>query len=144
MAGSTAWTNYTLQGDVMLTAVTGSSPNSGFLVRVTDPANGVDALKGYYAGINTDNDVLVLGRHNNNWTSLGDKVIAGGASLNKWYHMFVEVDGCQLTATMQAIDSPEQTILAVTDTACTQTAGQIGVRTFNAPAKWRYVAMSPR
>ncbi len=144
VAGSTTWTNYTLQGDVVLTSTTGSSPNSGLLVRVTDPAIGVDALKGYYAGINTDSDTLVLGRHNNNWTLLGEKTISGGASTNEWYHVFFEVEGCDLTATVQATDSPEQTKLSITDTGCTQTAGQSGIRTFNATARWRYVAISPR
>ena len=144
VAGSTTWQNYTLQGDVMITSTTGSAPNSGLLVHVTDPAIGVDALKGYYAGINANSDTLILGRHNNNWTLLGEKSIPSGVAINQWYHIFFEVEGCNFTVTVQPTDSPEQTKLNVADNGCTQTAGQIGVRTFSAAARWRYIAMSSR
>jgi hypothetical protein len=141
VAGSIAWTNYTLQGDVELTSA-GANANPGFLVRVTNPAIGVDALIGYYAGVASDG-TLIVGRENNGWTYLGGTSIPGGVSLNSWYHLVMQVQGCNLTISAQSISSPDAAVITYNDAGCTQTAGQIGVRTFNAASSWRFVSMSP-
>ncbi len=142
VTGSTSWTNYTLQGDVELTSA-GTNANAGLLVRVTNPSVGADAVTGYYAGLDTTGD-LVVGRLNYGWTYLGGSAVPGGVTVNTWYHMVVQVVGCTLNVSAQAVSSTDQATFSYTDTGCTQTAGQIGVRTYYAGAAWRYLAMSPQ
>jgi hypothetical protein len=142
VAGNSAWANYTLQADISLTSI-GTNANAGLVARVANPATGVDALRGYYAGV-TSAGTLVVGKFNNNWTFLGDKSVPGGVSTGQWYHMTLQVRGCEITATAQGVGSFDQAALTITDAGCTQTTGQIGVRTFNAGASWRYLSVTPR
>jgi hypothetical protein len=144
VAGSTSWGNYTAQGDVELTSLAQSNGNPGLLVRVTNPSLGADALNGYYAGLNGTTGQLVLGRETNGWTGLASTAMPGGVSLNTWYHITFEAVGCQLTVTAQAVTSPEQATISYTDTGCSLTTGEIGVRTFYAGAAWRFVTVTPR
>jgi len=141
VTGSTTLVNYTLQGDLKLTSE-GANANAGLIVHVTHPATGIDSFDGYYAGI-TSSGTLILGREAYNWTKLTQATLASGVSLNTWYHMSVQVSGCTLTVAVQPINSPEQAVVRYTDTGCSYTSGQIGVRTFNADASWRYIEMTP-
>lgn len=144
VAGSTSWTNYTMQGDISITAMNGTNGNPGLLVRVTNPAVGTDSLNGYYAGLNGTSGAAILGRETYGWTSLASGNVPGGVAVNGWYHVVVEAVGCQLTVTVQNVTSADQISFSYTDTGCTQTAGQIGVRTFYASASWRFITMTPR
>lgn len=142
VAGNSTWTNYTVQADVSLTSL-GANANAGLIARVANPTVGVDALRGYYAGI-TSAGTLVVGKFNNNWTLLGDKSVPGGVSTGQWYHVTLQVRGCELTATAQSAGSYDQAAVVITDAGCTQTTGQVGVRTFNAGASWRYLTVTSR
>lgn len=141
VTGSTSLSDYDLQGDVELTSA-GVNANAGLLVRVTNPSTGVDALNGYYVGI-TSAGTLVVGREAYSWTYLIGATIAGGVSLNTWYHLMVQVSGCTLTISVQKVNTPGQTVVNYTDMGCSLTSGQFGVRTFNAAASWRFIEMSP-
>ena len=48
LTGSTHWQDYSIEGDVMLLGLGG---DAGFLVRSSDEEEGVDAYRGYYAGL---------------------------------------------------------------------------------------------
>ncbi|HEX3007994.1 MAG TPA: family 16 glycoside hydrolase, partial [Bacteroidales bacterium] len=64
----------TLFTDVVYDAtITIHSDNAqgGVLFRVTEPAIGVDAYKGYYAALNTSGE-LILGKASNNWSQLSN------------------------------------------------------------------------
>jgi hypothetical protein len=144
VAGSTSWANYTMQGDVSITTLNSTNGNPGLLVRVTNPAVGADSLYGYYAGLNGTTGTAILGRETNSWTALASSAVPGGVTVGTWYHVVFEAVGCQLTVTAQAVNSADQVSFSYNDSGCTQTAGQIGVRTFNASAAWRFVTMTPR
>jgi hypothetical protein len=133
-----------MQGDVSITTLISTNGNPGLLVRVTNPAVGADSLYGYYAGLNGTTGTAVLGRESYSWTALASSAVPGGVSVGAWYHVVFEAVGCQLTVTAQAVNSADQVSFSYNDAGCTQTAGQIGVRTFNASAAWRFVTMTPR
>ncbi len=61
--------NFAYEADVSIAGGTDNNRNAGFIFRVTEPKNGADMLKGYYAGI-TRNGRVQVGRFNNNWTEL--------------------------------------------------------------------------
>jgi len=142
VAGSTAWTNYSLNGDVQLNSSTGSNPNAGLLVRVTSPSVGVDALNGYFAGVSSG--TLFLGKETGSWTSLAQVSLPVALPTGAWYHITVEAVGCLITVTGVPSVGGAQVSLSYNDVGCTLTAGAIGVRTFNTTAGWRNVTVSPR
>ncbi len=65
IAGDTKWTDYVLEGVVMLK---GEGGNAGLLFRVNDPGPGFDQMRGYYVGFDTKR--LYLGKMANNWQPL--------------------------------------------------------------------------
>lgn len=138
IAGSTGWTDYTLQGDVEIT----SGTPAGFLVRVSNPFTGTDALNGYYVGVTADANIL--GRENNSWTQLATTPIPNGLGFGTWYHLTVEAVGCQVTVTGQPDNGSDRVSLSYTDSCCFFTTGAVGVRTYNATATWPDVAVIPR
>jgi Domain of Unknown Function (DUF1080) len=142
VAGLSSWVNYTLTGDVQLNAATGPGPNAGLLVRVSNPGVGTDTLNGYYAGVTTG--AIILGRESNSWTFLASTPIPNGLGFGTWYHLTVEAVGCQITVTGQPSNGGEQVSLSYTDSGCSFTTGMVGVRTYNATATWRDVAVTPR
>jgi hypothetical protein len=142
VAGSTAWTNYSMAGDVQLGTPTGGNPNAGLLVRVTSPSVGVDALNGYFAGVSSG--TLFLGRETNSWTSLASTNLPVPLAAGSWYHITVEAVGCLITATGVPAAGGTQVSVSYNDVGCTLTSGAIGLRTFNSTAAWRTVTVSAR
>jgi hypothetical protein len=142
VAGSSSWGNYTANGDVQLGTAIGGSPNAGLIVRVTNPAVGADSMDGYFAGVSSTQ--LVLGREAYGWTALATTNLPVALSTSSWYHLTVEVVGCAITVTGQPAAGGSQVSVSYTDTGCTFTTGQIGVRTYNSAALWRDVTVTPR
>lgn len=137
VAGSDGWTDYTMQGDVELTS---SNVNAGLLVRVTNPQNGADALSGYFAGIDASG-TLFLGRENFGWTNLYSTPMQ--VSINTWYHMTVQAVGCTFTVSALNVGSTgTPTTFSYTDSGCSATAGQIGVRDYNGTAAFRNISVT--
>jgi len=91
IAGEKKWTDYVLEGVVMLK---GESGNAGLVFRVNDPGAGHDEMRGYYVGLDTKE--LHLGKMNNNWQPLASfdlskqdcKVVPG-----VWNQVRVAVEG---------------------------------------------------
>ena len=138
VAGSTAWTDYTLQGDVRVD----SGTQAGFLVRLTNPSAGTDSLNGYYVGATADG--LVLGRESNGWTGLTSAALPGGFAVGTWYHLVVQVVGCTLTVSGAPVASTATPAsFTYTDKGCSQTAGAIGIRDQGSNASWRNITVTP-
>ncbi|MBE3108893.1 MAG: hypothetical protein IMZ46_00020, partial [Acidobacteria bacterium] len=68
VAGDAKWTDYVLEGRVMLRA--GEGGNAGLIFRVNDAGNGYDQMRGYYVGLDTKK--LHLGKVENNWQPLAE------------------------------------------------------------------------
>ena len=67
IAGDSEWTDYVLEGVVMLK---GEGGNAGLVFRVNDPGPGFDQMRGYYVGFDTKR--LYLGKMANNWQPLAE------------------------------------------------------------------------
>lgn len=141
LAGSTGWRDYVIEADVRRDS-SGPAGNAGLLFRVSNPAVGVDALRGYYFGIG--DGVTQLGRMNHSWTPLTSGTVVGGSPVGAWVHVRVEVRGCTFTATAQRVGDP--TVPPPTkgyiDLNC-PTSGAVGVRTFDGKASWRNLTVTP-
>jgi hypothetical protein len=131
VAGSTAWTDYTLYGDVQLSA----SGQVGLLARASHPAVGV----GYYAAVDVASGSLVFGRENNGWTELGSAPMPNGVATGQWYRVAIRAVGCSFVASAIEVGaSGAPAAIQASDPGCFA-SGQIGVRDFLAPSRWRNV-----
>ena len=68
VAGDAKWTDYVLEGRVMLRA--GEGGNAGLIFRASDAGPGYDQMRGYYVGLDTKK--LYLGKIENNWQPLAE------------------------------------------------------------------------
>jgi Alpha-L-arabinofuranosidase B, catalytic/Domain of Unknown Function (DUF1080) len=129
--------NFTITGDLDLTA---SGGDAGFLVRATNPAVGTDSVDAYYLGIDSSG-YIEIGKESYGWTQLAAAPLHS-APANTWIHLTAQIVGCQIRLTAQPINSSTPiNDVAVTD--CSFTSGQLGVRTYNTSAQWRYVSVTP-
>ncbi len=120
VATGTAFTNFIYDATVAV----GGQGNAGLAFRVTDPAIGADAYKGYYVGISAERGEVELGKSNNGWTPLGS--VPNTFAPDKPYRLRVEARGSRLRVFVDNMSLP---VLDVTDLSFT--AGAIGVRHYN-------------
>ncbi|RQP23391.1 family 16 glycoside hydrolase [Piscinibacter terrae] len=91
-----AGSNYqssTMEADIAV----GTGGDAGFIFRASNLGTGTDAYSGYYVGLSTLNNAVVVGRANNNWTQLISypytvtpntfyhlKLVSSGKSIEVW------------------------------------------------------------
>lgn len=127
-----SYSNFTFKAEITLP---GDSGNAGLIFRVSNPSDGADAYKGYYAGISTENNV-VLGRASNDWTqiSLVDIDIAA----NKAHHLKVKVRENKIDV---YVNDMTKALISATDS--TYTSGMDGVRLYDTGATFDNVQIFP-
>jgi hypothetical protein len=143
VSGSTGWSDYTLQGDVRFDGLAAHRSDTGLLFRVTRPSTGVDALNGYYVGIDPAG-TFFLGRMQAGqyaWLHAGEPLPEGVVVAGRWYHVVVQAVGCTFTVTAHPVGSQTFQTFTYTDSPCFS-AGQIGVRTYGAQASWRNIVVT--
>ncbi|KWF21916.1 PA14 domain-containing protein [Burkholderia pseudomultivorans] len=114
--------------------------NAGFIVHVTDPTVGTDALTGYYIGLDAVRHVVQVGREQNNWTDFIDypapAVVAGSTHhlkvVTRNNAIDVYLDGTQ-TISINDATSGLTTALR---------AGAFGLRRFGASVAFGNVTVS--
>lgn len=70
MTGSPSWHNYSIEADVSLL---GANGDAGLMIRSSDEEEGVNAYSGYYAGVRTADNTLVIGRAEHGWLEANKK-----------------------------------------------------------------------
>lgn len=141
ITGSTRWQDYFIEADVM---VLGAGGDAGLIVRSSDEEEGVDAYTGYYAGIRSLDNSLLLGRAGHGWAEVtkpvtfGDRIVRPG----QWYHLKLIAVGCQLIAIAESPTQQGRTTLTVNDSDCVA-AGRAGLRSYGSGGVWRNVAIRP-
>jgi signal transduction histidine kinase len=137
IAGSTAWTNYTVTTDLQFS---GTNSDMGVIVRTNDERKGVDTYNGYYIGMRTLDGTFVLGRSAFDWREARPVPIPGGVLPNVWYRMRVTAYGCHLGASVQNLKTLQAAWLAVDDPSCIK-SGRIGMRALNS-GTWRNASIT--
>jgi len=117
VADETDFANFTYEADIVLKDGA-SADNAGIIFRVSDPSNGADNLKGYYAGLGVNNRVT-LGRMNNNWKELIS--VSYPVEQNRTYRL-------KVTALGNEIEIYVDGVLVVSGVDNMFTRGSIGVR----------------
>ena len=137
VTGSTHWGDYSIEADVMLLGMGG---DAGLVVRSSDEEQGVDAYSGYYAGIRTLDNALVIGRAGHGWVEMTNRLGTQSPPVrpSRWYHLRLLAFGCQLAASARPLPSGEGTTMAVNDEQCIR-SGRAGLRSYASGGVWRNV-----
>ena len=141
VTGSAHWADYSIEADVMLLGMGG---DAGLILRSSDEEQGVDAYNGYYAGLRTIDDTLVLGRAGHGWAEVINRLGVEPSAVrpSQWYHLRLLAFGCQLAASARPQSQGVGTTIAVTDEQCIR-SGRAGLRSYASGGVWRNVEIHP-
>ena len=114
----THFTDFMYEADV---TVNSEAYDAGLIFRVSSPAVGCDSYRGYYAGIDGDNKVVLGKASDGNWSELASTsmIISSGVS----YHMKVVASGADIKVYVNDMITPK-----ITTNDSTWTSGAVGVR----------------
>jgi signal transduction histidine kinase len=138
LTGSPYWHNYSIEADIALLGING---DTGLAIRSSNEEEGVNAYSGYYAGVRTRDNSLILGRAEHGWLEVHKHIPApDGIQPFHWYHLKLLAFDCQIAATVTAPTQAAPTSIAINDQDCLQT-GRVGLRSFFSGGIWRNVAV---
>jgi hypothetical protein len=106
------------------------SVNLGLIVRVQKPGRGADNFDGYEIALDPAGQNVRLGRHRHNWELIRDTPCA--VPTNRWVPLAVTLDGRTIEVRVGG-----QLALRHDDGAATLGPGTIGLRPFQAEARYR-------
>jgi signal transduction histidine kinase len=132
------WQNYRVDVDV---ALLGAYGYAGVIVRGRDPEKGNGAYAGFAAGLRSRDNTLLLGRSDFGWEEYRNRPIPDGIQLGQFYHLRIAVVGCKIAT---QVDLPDGRFAraGVEPPDCV-TAGQIGLVSYQTPAVWKNLHVSP-
>ena len=139
VAGSTHWSNYTLNVDMRFDGV---AADMGVTVRSNDESEGVDSYNGYFVGLRSLDGTLVIGHSNYAWVEARPVLVPGGVHPFVWYRLRVTAYGCNIAASAQNLTTLQTAWIAFEDYSCVQ-RGRIGLRSLNANGMWRNISVVP-
>lgn len=140
LTGSPYWRNYSVEADIYVMGISG---DAGLLIRSSNEEEGVNAYTGYYAGVRTLDNSLVLGRAEHGWTEASKRVRdPDGIRPFRWYHLKLLAYDCQIVASFTTPSQPSATSLGFTDSNCIP-SGRVGLRSYSSGGIWRNVVVRP-
>jgi signal transduction histidine kinase len=143
ITGSTAWHDYSIEGDMLLRSVTGYASDAGFVLRSSDEEQGVYAYNGYFALLHTvknENSSLLLGRVGHGPAVMASVPLPAGIETESWYHLKLLAQGCRLVASVRLLNVSGTYVAEATDPHCL-THGRAGLLSSHAGAIWRNISV---
>jgi len=138
LTGSSHWRNYTVNADVRFD---GGNADMGVTVRSNDESEGVDAYNGYYVGLRTADETIVIGRSDYGWVEVRPLPMPGGLHPSVWYRLRVTAYECNIAASVENLTTLETAWIAYEERSCVET-GRIGMRSLNAGGTWRNISVT--
>jgi len=138
VAGSDEWSDYRVSVE---TTMWGHGGDVGLIVRVSEPEKGINAYRGYYIGLRSQDQALVMGVADHDWMEARPVPMQGGVRYLVWYKLEVFAVGCQIVASAENLQSHQITWSAMQANPCF-TKGRIGLRSLNTGAAFRNVHVS--
>lgn len=136
LAGDERWRDYQIHADVQMLGW----GDIGLLARVSHAGNGINAYRGYYAGIQSRDGALILGAANDDWVAVKPTAIQGGIQSGIWYHLDVIAAGCTVAAHLRNPQNGAEAWSALTERTCWETGG-IGLRSLDTGAAWKNISV---
>lgn len=130
--------DYKIEADL---AMIGNYGGAGLILRVQDPDEGVDSYSGFSVGIRTLDNAMTVGRADYGWDEYQRIAIPGGAELNHFYHLTAIAVGCDIAARLDLPDGPPLRV-GVSLQSCNR-RGQYGLKSYQTPAAWRNLHVTP-
>lgn len=135
VTGSEGWSDYALHVDIMML---GGGGDVGVVTRLSEPEDGINAYRGYYVGIRTHDQGLVMGSADHDWLEARPIPIEGGMHHLAWYRLAVVTVGCEMAAELENIATHEKTRGAMHLQPCFK-SGKIGLRSLDTGVAYRNV-----
>lgn len=140
VTGSPYWRNYSVEADIYLLGISG---DAGLLIRSSNEEEGVNSYSGYYAGVRTIDNSLVLGRAEHGWTEVNKRdPDPAGIQPFRWYHLKLLAYECQIVMSVTTAGRTGAASLSATDSDCIE-SGRIGLRSYSSGGIWRNVVVRP-
>jgi signal transduction histidine kinase len=139
LTGSTYWQDYSIEADIMIQGVGG---DAGLMIRSSDEEEGVDSYTGYYAGLRTRDNSVVLGRAAHGWMEdvFTLNSAKGAIKAAQWYHLKLLAVGCQLVASATVPSASNPTTVSIKDRDCVA-SGRVGLRSYASGGVWRNIVV---
>lgn len=137
LMGSPSWKDYIVSADVQLLG----EGSVGVLARVNDAEVGENSFKGYFLGIRTSDNSLVLGAFDFAYHEAAKVVLPDPVRPLRWYHVKLKVEGCQITAYASTEGMGEVQTATLNDPDCFH-AGRVALRSNGTGGIWRNVAVT--
>jgi two-component sensor histidine kinase len=138
LTGSPNWKDYAVEADVQLLG----AGSVGVLARVSDAEIGENSHKGYFAGVRTVDNSLVLGSFDFAYHEAARVTLPEPVRPFRWYHVRLSVKGCMITTSASAAGMSEIKTLPVNDPDCFR-SGVAGLRSNGTGGVWRNVTVLP-
>ena len=130
--------NSMIEADVRLLGEYGFA---GLIIRSSDAEEGVDAYRGYTAGLSDLDNALFLGHADFGWQGYAVKTVSPRIFDQQWYHLKLLAYECVLAVSATGPDAETES-LAVQVPNCIST-GRFGLRSYNTGAEWKNVNIRP-
>lgn len=139
LTGSIRWRNYSVEADITLLG----QGDAGLLIRSSKEEEGVDAYSGYYSGIRTIDNSLVLGRAEHGWREITQKVfLPEGIRPFQRYHLKLLAYDCEIVAALSSSSHEVPESIRISDPTCAP-SGRIGLRSYRSGGTWSNVVVRP-
>lgn len=103
--------------------------NAGLIVKVNDAGMGADNFHGYEVSLDADRQVLVFGRHSNNWEHITD--VPCRVPANQWIDLIVKMHGTSIEAFVDG-----KSVITHQEDALRR-SGTFGLRPWNQKASYK-------
>ena len=145
VAGPVEEKNYSVSSDLRFDTPPEDSTfgDAGLLLRVLDPAIGVDALRGYYAGLRLDDHMLLIGTMSFGFRELATAPFPHELRTGHWYRLTFSSKACTFHARAEDTETKESVELSYVEQACDPVNGQVGLRSYYVKASWRDLKVDP-
>jgi alpha-L-arabinofuranosidase len=110
--------------------------NAGVLVNLNNTGNGADSFDGYEISLDPNKQVLVFGKHQNNWTPIREVKVS--VDFKDWIKLKVDVAGNVFKV---YLNNSAQPVATLTDERNTLPPGTIALRTYNADVEFKNLSI---
>lgn len=141
LTGSVGWRDYSIEADIMLL---GQDSDAGLILRSSDEEEGVDSYTGYYAGLRSLDNSLVLGHAEHGWMERVVNLDSTRAKIQplQWYHLKLLAYGCKIAAEASSAAQGSLASSAISERDCV-VSGRVGLRSYAAGGVWKNVTVGP-
>jgi hypothetical protein len=139
IAGPKNYGNYVVTAEMRFDSMSGDPQfgDAGLLLRVQDPTIGVDAHRGYYAGLRLDDHTLLIGAQSFAFREVANAQFPHEIHTGRWYRLTFAAQGCTFHASVEDLETNDRADVSYVEQSCTPLQGQIGLRSYYAKASWR-------